>query len=450
MSSVYRPDYPRHWIACDGGGDVSPVRPSAPVESTAPPTRESAGGVTRRGLLVGASMASLAWAARGSALAGFSVSPTAPKHVLVVVFLRGGADGLNFLVPTFEDRYYKVRPNIAVPARETLKLDDRFGLHPAFQSLEPWRDRGQLLGIHAVGSFDHSRSHFEAMSAMERGLATDGAGPASGWLGRYLGATHQDGDTPLRAVAFGGIMPDAMRGGMNAVAVDRISDFRLELDGAERAELVRQLTEMCADGKDAASEAGRDTLRVLKSIQQLERGENQPANGAKYPETGLGVGFRETAMLIRAGIGMEVAFLNMGGWDTHVAQGSTTGWMSGLLSELAEGLTAFGTDLGPDLANVTVIVKSEFGRRIYENGGLGTDHGRAGAMLVMGGGLAKRGVYADWPGLDPDQLDGPGDLRVTTDYRDVLAEVLTARHRLKSPTDVFPGHPGKRLGIFQG
>lgn len=425
------------WISCDGDGNYG--RPEVIRQPKATTKIE---GVSRRGLLVGASMASLAWASRGTALAGFTVSEEKKDNVLIVIFLRGGADGMSVLVPFFEDQYYKIRPNIAITERQSIKLDDKFGLHPAFDPIKPLIEEKKLLAIHAVGSFDQTRSHFEAMSAMERGLANDGAGPASGWLGRYLAASARPDHTPLRAVAFGSTMPDAFRGGINAIGLNSIADYRLNGSDAERKELVQRLRKLCAVGDDAASEAGRSTLAVLESVQNLKMSTDLEARGIKYPETGLGQGLKETATLMRSGIGMEVAFLNMGGWDTHVTQGSTAGWMPGLLGELGTALGAFAKDLGPLLDKATIVVKSEFGRRAYENGGLGTDHGRAGAMLVMGGGIKKPGVYADWPGLKPDELEGPGDLRVTTDYRSVLKEILAKRHGFNDAGEVFPSFKG--------
>jgi uncharacterized protein (DUF1501 family) len=399
-------------------------------------------------LLVGASLAGLTWASRGTALAGFTVTPEPTPNKLVVIFLRGGADGLAILTPFFEDRYYKIRPNIALAEKDLVKLDGRFGLHPGLKPLENLVAQKRVLGIHAVGSFDRTRSHFEAMSAMERGLADDGAGPASGWLGRYLAASATPEQTPLRAVAFGSTMPDAFRGGLNSVSLDSISQYRLNGNAEERKQLVAQLRDLCSQDKDAASEAGLSTLRVLEALQALEMPKTRNGN-LKYPETGLGNGLKETAMMIKGDVGMEVAFLNMGGWDTHVAQGSTVGWIHGLISELGQALAAFAEDLGPELDRTTIIVKSEFGRRVYENGGLGTDHGRAGAMLVLGGGLKRTGAYADWPTLEPDQLEDPGDLRVTTDYRTVLAELLHKRQGFADSATVFPGwNAGKSLGLF--
>jgi len=434
------------WISCDGDGHLRTPSRRAP-QFRASDTGLS-DGVTRRGLLVGAGIAGLAWASAGSALAGFTVNPEPTENKLVVIFLRGGADGLSMITPYFEDRYYAIRPNIAIQESDVVKLDDRFGLHPGFRPLDGLVSAGHVLGIHAVGSFDRTRSHFEAMSAMERGLADDGAGPASGWLGRYLAASAQPSHTPLRAVAFGSTMPDALRGGMNSVSLESIRNYRLNGNQAEQAELIAKLRKLCQADKDAASEAGLSTLRVLEALRKLDL-PKPSESGPKYPETGLGSGLRETAMLIKGDVGMEVAFLNMGGWDTHVAQGSTSGWIHGLFAELGQAIRAFVDDLGPSFAKTTIVVKSEFGRRAYENGGLGTDHGRAGAMLVLNGSLKRSGAFARWPGLQPDDLEEPGGLRVTTDYRDVLAEVLRDRQGFAGTDTVFPNHkPGPSLGLF--
>ncbi len=434
----------RDWNLCQDVG----VPKSAPIDPAA---------LSRRGLLVTASLAAAGLAASRSALAGVTFAPeghvAATQNVLVVVFLRGGADGLSVAPPYFEDAYHRARPNLRLgapsdkafsDAERAIRLDDRFGLHPALAPIGEIFRQGKAAVVQAVGSFDTTRSHFEAMSAMERGLANDGEGPSDGWLARHLSSTARPSETPLRAVSFGTTMPDSLRGALNAISLSSISDYRLRVDEDMRARLERELAKMYGTGKDAASHAGNETLKVLQAVRGIDL-KTKPK--AEYPETGLGNGLRETARLIHGKVGLEVACLDMGGWDTHVTQGTGIGWMPTLLTEVGNAVGAFVKDLGPAIDRTTIVVMSEFGRRVAENQALGTDHGRAGALFVLGGGVRGGKVYTDWPGLTREILDGPGDLPVTTDYRAVLAEILAARLGAKDMTAVFPGFNGKPLGI---
>jgi uncharacterized protein (DUF1501 family) len=279
------------------------------------------------------------------------------------------------------------------------------------------------------------------MDTMERGVA-DRVGPSTGWVARYLAASSPASHTPLRAVAFGYTTPTALVGATDAVTLSNLADFRLAADPDARA----LLEKLYGVGDDEVSLAGQETLKVLATLDRLDPARQTPRNGAAYPDTGLGNGLRQVATLVRARVGMEIAFLDMGLYDTHVAQGTTSGWLPTLLDELGKSLGAFATDLGEDLSRVTVLVMSEFGRRIAENTGLGTDHGHGGAMLVLGGGVRGGRVIADWPGLAEGV--GPGDLAVTTDYRDVLSEILSARLAQPDLGQVFEGHRVKRVGLM--
>ena len=381
---------------------------------------------------MGAAMGAVAWASSRSALAQIALgSPKSERDILVVVFLRGGADGLNIVVPYAEDAYYRSRPSLAIAAPGkaggALDLNGFFGLNPALAPLLPHYREGRLAVLHAVGSNDQTRSHFEAMNAMERGLPAAGSGAASGWLARHLLATQGVTTSPLRAVSFGPIMPDSLRGGTEAIAIESLADFRLIVPDAEKerqAQVVEALRELYRDGKDEMAHAGRETLNVLDTLNKLNPATYVPSNGATYPKSDLGEGLRQVALLIRSGLGLEVAALDKGGWDSHVAQGSTSGWLTSLLEDVGQSIAAFANDLGGEMKRVTLVVMTEFGRRVQENSGLGTDHGRASFMMVLGGGVHGGKVHGAWPGLAPDQLEGPGDLRVTTDYRNVLAEIV--------------------------
>jgi uncharacterized protein (DUF1501 family) len=410
---------------------------------------------TRRNLLVGLGLGTLAWASPRSALAGVSLTPSTQGrsgNVLVTIFLRGGADGLSLVVPYREDNYHRKRPNVGLPSptdrrfaadKRSLNLDGFFGLNPALAPLLPLYRDGNMAVVHACGSNDETRSHFEAMSAMERGLATDGSGPASGWIARHLAATEHPDDTPLRAVAIGSTMPDSLRGATQAVAMNSLKEYRLRTDTKVQEDLMRDLAKLCEMNRDEAGLAGSETLKVLHELNGLNPAEQKARHGAQYPESDLGRGLREVATLIRADVGLEVASLDKGGWDSHVAQGGTVGWLPNLLQDLAASIAAFTTDMGPEMKRVTVVVMSEFGRRLAENNGLGTDHGHGGALFLLGGGVRGGRVVSRWPGLDDDQLTGPGDLQATTDYRDVLGEVLARRHGNARLGEVFVGHRAK-------
>ncbi len=299
---------------------------------------------------------------------------------------------------------------------------------------------------------------------MERGLARD-AGAASGWLARHLASTAGETESPLRAVAIAETMPDSLRGATNATAMLSLNDFRLTAPNMmptgsggkvfhappppARAEALaatlRGLYGTADDDKtksttDVLHSAGQETLAALDAVKRLDPLHYRPENGAVYPKTEIGAGFQQAACLVKGDVGLEIACLDMGGWDTHVAQGRDTGWQPARLTELGQALAAFTTDLGPRMAHVTTLVMTEFGRRAYENTGLGTDHGRASCMFLLGGGIAGGKVYTAWPGLAEGKLDGPGDLRVTTDYRDVLSEVLLRRLKNDRLSEVFPDY----------
>lgn len=394
---------------------------------------------SRRGLLVGASLGLLGWATRRSALAQVAVGSAKERNVLVIVFLRGGADGLNMLVPHGDDGYYRARPAVGVARAKALDLDGFFGLHPALAPLLPIYHEGRLAAIHAVGSDDRTHSHFEAMDTMERGVA-DRNGPSSGWVARYLAATESVDPSPLRAVALGTKTPTALVGATHATTVGSLSDYRLDVPPKQR----RALEALYGSGKDEISHAGRATLDVLHTLERLDPKSYRPQNGVTYPKSDLGVGLSQVACLVRAEVGMEVACLDHGIWDTHVAQGAEAGWMPTLMSDLGLSLAAFDRDLGAEMGRVTVVVMTEFGRRIAENAGLGTDHGHASAMFLLGGGLRGGRVHGRWPGLDHPV--GPGDLAVTTDYRDVLAEVLRAKMNVRDTGSIFAAS-GARVGV---
>jgi uncharacterized protein (DUF1501 family) len=419
----------------------------------------------RRQILLGGVSAMLGWfLGGGSALAQIVLNPPRTERkgdVLVCLFLRGGADGLHMVIPYAEDAYYRNRPSLAIPApndrrrsvsERAIALNDLFALHPAMKTLYPLYAEGKLAFVHACGSMEKSRSHFEAMSAMERGVAEAKVGIHNGWIARHLLSVPRSHSSPLRAVAFSNVLPESLRGSTDAVVLQTLSDFRLAMPktmGITQAqEMQHLLREIYAQvGRHGASQTAQDTLQVLQALQRVDPTRYQPSRGVVYPNSELGQGLKQVAALIKAQVGLEVACLDKGGWDTHVAQGSTTGWMAANLADLAQSLSAFARDMGEQMRHVTLVAMTEFGRRVRENSGLGTDHGRAGVMLVLGGGIRGGKVYARWQGLEPHQLEEPGDLKVTTDYREVLAEIVHQRLGNPHVARVFPSFRARGLGV---
>ncbi|MBS1723924.1 MAG: DUF1501 domain-containing protein [Armatimonadetes bacterium] len=385
-----------------------------------------------------------------SALAQATFRAGHEGNVLVVVFLRGGADVLNIVAPYGEDAYYRARPTLALPSpvkRVTgrlIDLDGFFGLHPAMASLHPLYETGSACWIHACGSGDSTRSHFEAMSTMERGQADGVRGTASGWLARHIASTPARSG-PMRSVAIGGTMPDSLAGAINAVAVQNLGEYRLASTDEGYHDVLAQLY----SGNDEIAQSGNRALNALKILRESDPRQYKPEFGAAYGTGGIAQALKDVAYLVKHDVGLETACLESVGWDTHVAQGAATGWQASLLGELSDAISSFFRDLGPTSQRVTLVVQTEFGRRLEENSGFGTDHGHGGAMLVVGGGVRGGKVYGKWPGLVTDSLVGPGDLAVTTDYRNVLADLLEARLDSPSVDKVFPGLKRERTGIVQ-
>lgn len=416
---------------------------------------------TRRGLLATGALSALGWlggARPRSALGAVSVGTGAHDgQVLVSIFLRGGADGLSLVVPHGEEDYYRSRPTLALArpgatgGDRVLDLDGFFGLHPSLAPLLPLYQDGQMAIVHACGSGDQTRSHFEAMATVERGAFRD-TGPASGWLARHLQSAPWHNPSPLRAVALGAMVPDTLRGATSATALQTVSDLKLHIPWAGRDAAMGGALADLYGGRDGLQEAGREALSVLKTLQGLSPEGQTPAPGVAYPKDEFGVGLHQVATLMKSGVGLEAACLDHGGYDTHVAQGAGQGYLAERLKSLAGGLAAFARDLGSERwARTTIVVLSEFGRRVEENSGAGTDHGRAGVMFVLGGrGVAGGRVHGLWPSLASENLEGPGDLRVTTDYRDVLAEVLTRRLGNPHIASVFPGMTSRSVGVVHG
>jgi len=367
-----------------------------------------------------------------------------PDHdVLICIFLRGGLDGLNTVIPLFDADYARRRPTLAVPEKDALDLDGRFGLHPALRPLLDAWDAGHLAVIHAVGSPDPTHSHFDAQDFMERGTPGDKS-VTSGWIARHLSTAPWRNDSAFRAVGLGGVRPASLRGPVPATTLRSLADFHLQGRVADKEQLQNTLTALYA-GDELLAEAAQATIAAIETLAEADI----PDDAAAYPESDFGQALFQAARLIKADIGLEVATVDLGGFDTHTNQGVGEGSLARLLGELAEGLVALYRDLGESMKRVTVVTMSEFGRRAYENGNGGTDHGHGGVMFVLGGGVRGGQVHADWPGLGDGDLYGPGDLAVTTDFRDVLGELVQRRlGNAANLETVFPGYRIKPLDLF--
>ncbi|MGQ0649310.1 MAG: DUF1501 domain-containing protein [Gemmatimonadaceae bacterium] len=357
-------------------------------------------------------------------------------RVLVIVFLRGGADGLALVPPAGEDAYHRARPRLRVDPRQAQRLDDRFALHPRLAPLHPLFTRGDLAVVHAAGSEDSTRSHFEAQDLMEHGGVMGG-----GWLGRFLRFRPVAGSRALAAIAFGTQLPECLRGAPAATVLRSLDDFSL---GDDAGRIAQSLDVWYRRERGPLADAARDTLRALHRLQTLRGAPYRPRHGANYGADDFAQALQQVAQLIKAQVGLEAVSIDLGGWDSHFTQGTL---IDPLMSRLASGLAAFATDLGSLLNQTSVVVMTEFGRRVGENASLGTDHGRGSTMFVIGGGVAGGRVHGDWPGLDAAVLDGPGDLPVRNDYRDVLARVLERHGGGGTLHRVFPGHAVRRLEL---
>jgi uncharacterized protein (DUF1501 family) len=351
------------------------------------------------------------------------------KKVLVAIFQRGAVDGLNVVVPYGDRSYAGLRPNIAV--KDSLDLDGFFGLHPALAPLKPIFDAKQLAIIHAVGSPDPTRSHFDAQDFMESG--TPGRkSTTDGWLNRAL--LPEPKVSPVRAVSLGTSLARSLRGANAAVALQNVDKF--EVHGAAFESMYANTVDQVMGG------AGKETFEALKLMDSIRKEPYTPSNGAEYPKTPLGQSLLQIARLIKARVGLEVAFADMGGWDTHANEPAQ---LQNLLTQFGTALAAFHQDMQDYMDEVSVVTMSEFGRTAKENGARGTDHGHANAMFAFGGSVRGGKVYGEWPGLLPEQLYQERDLAMTTDFRDVLGELVT-RHLGGSPlATVFPGYTAPKF-----
>ncbi len=367
--------------------------------------------------------------------------PGGRSPVLVCLFQRGAVDGLSMIVPHGESSYYQERPRIAIPMNQVIDLDGHFGLHPALAGLEPlWRN-GSLAAIHGIGSPDSTRSHFDAQDYMESG--TPGVkSTRDGWLNRYCQHQQEHTSTPFRSVAFGPELPRILSGPASTLAISDLQAFGIRgpVAGGTRDRLTRAFEALYQDqATDLVASSAEEGFEAARRLRDINPAQYAPANGAEYPRGKFGRTMQQIAQLIRADVGVEIAFADVGGWDTHVNQGAGDGQLATRLAEFGGSLAAFSQDLGEKMADVIVLTMSEFGRTVRENGSSGTDHGHATAMLVMGGPVRGGRMLGRWPGLSPESRFEGRDVAVTTDFRDLFAELLARHMGATDLAGVFPG-----------
>ena len=367
------------------------------------------------------------------------------RKTLIAIFQRGAVDGLNMVVPFGERNYYDLRPNIAIPKPENgnvdaaVNLDGFFGLHPSMSSFKPLWDSKRLAIVHASGSPDNTRSHFDAQDYMES--ATPGVKSTNdGWLNRYLQSKADPEKSLFRAVSMTQLTPRALQGRAPALAISNLGDFNIRA-GRSSASVQGGFEEIYGrTANDSLAGMGRETFEAVNYLKKVNPAQYKPENSAQYPRNPFGNSLLQIAQLIKAGVGLEIAFTDIGGWDTHVNEGNSRGQLGNLLQQFSSGIAALYTDLGQRMDDVVILTMSEFGRTVRENGNRGTDHGHANAMFVLGNSVRGGKIYGDWPGLKSDQLYEGRDLALTTDFRDVFGEIAVRHLGTSNLQQVFPGY----------
>jgi uncharacterized protein (DUF1501 family) len=378
---------------------------------------------------------------------GLSKSSNGRRKTLITIFQRGAVDGLNMVVPHGDRDYYSLRPTLAVAqpqqgnAEAAIELDGFFGLHPSLVALKPLWDAKRLAIVDAVGSPDNTRSHFDAQDYMES--ATPGVkSTRDGWLNRYLQSNQDEKASPFRAVAMTQNLPRTLQGRAPAVAITNLADFTIQA-GTSSASLQGGFESIYAQGvNDVLQGTGKETFEAVNYLKKINPAQFRPENGAQYPRNQFGYALLQISQLIKAGVGLEIAFTDTPGlnWDTHFNQGNSRGQLANLLQQFGAGIGALVTDLGQHMDDVVILTMSEFGRTVRENGTRGTDHGHANAMFVIGNSVHGGKVYGEWPGLGSDKLYEGRDLALTTDFRDVFGEVAQKHLGSTNTEKVFPGY----------
>jgi uncharacterized protein (DUF1501 family) len=377
----------------------------------------------------------------------------ARQKVLIAIFQRGAVDGLNMIVPFGEPDYYSARPTLAIAkpgssSDAAIDLDGFFGLHPRMKALKPLWDSGSLAIVHASGSPDDTRSHFDAQDYMES--ATPGVkSTPDGWMNRYLHAKEHQKATPFRAVALAQQLPRALQGSAPALAIGQIAQFGIRAGQATDMVQASFESEYAAAANSVLHSTGREAFDAVRMLKKADPSQYAPANGAEYPRSPFGEALKQIAQLIKADVGLEIAFAESGNWDHHANEGAAVGVLANRLDDLSQGIAALVRDLGDRMQDVAVVTMSEFGRAVAENGSRGTDHGHGNAMMIVGGAVRGGKVYGKWPGLAREQRHDGRDLAITTDFRAVFNEVVRGHLSLQDTSRVFPGFKGTQsLGMF--
>lgn len=382
---------------------------------------------------------------------GPAAAQAVSTHTLICVFLRGGADTMNLVVPYADDHYYNARPTLSIKASTTVKLDDRYGFHPLLQPLEAAFKEARLGMIQGVGTDSASGSHFECQDQMEHGDSEKSPSAGGGWLGRFLRSRADQSTSALSAVAIGTKLPESLRGAPSVSVLEHIGDIAIKAPSGDPAAVVGALRAMYGADVTLLGQRGLQTLDLFNRVSAMNNTSYTPANGAEYPKgNSFADGLRELARLIKARVGLEVACIDLAGWDTHFFQNSTAGSFASNAQKLAKGLVAFETDLKQHRGDYTVMVTTEFGRRIYENASLGTDHGRGFCFMALGDKVKGGRILGNWPigAMDETNPIGPGGIGITYDYRDVFAEVLAGAMGGIEAANIFPGASLKKIGLM--
>lgn len=404
--------------------------------------------LTRRFFLKSSGIALVGLGAVPRFLARAATVTAGRGKILVVIFQRGAADGLNIVVPHAEPAYYQLRPSIAIPRpkqgeeQAALDLDGFFGFHPVLEPFKQLYDQGLLAAVQAAGSPDSTRSHFDAQDFMETGTPGVKSTP-DGWLNRYLQTAPGEQATSFRGVSVTPQLPRILQGGAPALAIPNLSQFGIQ--AGPYTDTVRAGLEALYENSDdrLLGPTGRETFEAVKLLESVNPAQYGPANGAQYPPGPFGQTMLQVAQLIKSNLGVEIVFAETGGWDHHVNEGGSQGQLANLLRQFSRGVSALVRDLGDRMGDVVIVTLSEFGRTAFENGNRGTDHGHANALFVVGGPVAGGKVYGDWPGLERHQLFEQRDLVLTTDFRDVLGEVLVHHLGATSLSSIFPGYDSR-------
>lgn len=419
--------------------------------------------VTRRFFLKSSGLALASLAAAPSFLKRTALGQTLggtgkDKPIIIAIFQRGAADGISMVVPFGDKNYYGVRPNIAIAqpkggaADSTIDLDGYFGLHPSLAPFKTIYDEGHLAIVHAVGSPDNTRSHFDAQDYMESGTPGN-KGTQDGWLNRYMQAKRDGKATPFRAISMTANLPRTLIGTAPAVAMTSISDFGVRA-GQGNNQVAKGFEELYAQSmSDVLHGTGKEAFEAVKMLKRANPQQYQAANGANYPRSPFGNALLQISQLIKSDVGIEVAFTDVGGWDTHANQGNGRGQLALRLQDFSAGIAALYRDLGDRMNNIVILTMTEFGRTVRQNGSGGTDHGHASCLFVAGGPVKGGKVYGKWPGLAVEQLNEGRDLALTTDFRDVFAEVAVRHMGATGASGIFPGFtssPANFRGFIRG